>query len=385
MSAGSPELQSIPWGIGTQIRPSHGEEFEPFEVAAIIYPKPSDLLRSLSDYKMRSLLQDEEGGNADFVRVVLDQNGRVHTRYRHIVTRGGHTFYELRHHGGKLGAWGVQPVIDQCDRILDRILGFKFSPEVQQRLQVKGEEEENIIRPKITFSAALIGLRATVEQVTVPGEKALMGEYLDLTERAMRDITLPFPPQDNVVRRIKLLETMHRQLQRKKVPPMRVALENLKQFLTIHDDEMALDLLRKMEGNFYDRLEELSGVTAGVMRRRLALEDFRAGQERIVDHFYDRVMRTTSLLNSGLTEQSLIRQVDRFSSDAQEIYLSRLILQPYKEKADKLLQQLRGLRQALAERSIERIARAFQQVTLDLEPLERLINREILGRPKPTA
>lgn len=382
------EHMPLPWEVDSVVSPKEGEKFEPFKVAHLVYPTKEDWDILIWNATNRAPIQsgqlplpeqfDEPTGITsipDFIRVVVDENGNVHWRYGHIVRRGGELVREIRHNGGKSGTPTLDVPINQADRIFERILGFvkdEKSSQTGELLPVPEDDgEDTIFVPRLTFSAALVGLRASSSVVQIPGEQARIRQYLSLVEDVVRGQKIPTTTPRLEVMINRRLDALKRQLAHRQAPPLQLARENLEIFLTERDSPNALDILVEVQHDFFDRLRSLSDMTRRIAERQIAMRKFRANQENHLSVLYSS---TIDLLdgweNQHWTEEDLTDKVRRLINSRQAAGLSEVMVQPFKNRAERV-SRLFKLEDALTAGNFERVSYSLQEASLQLHAAQR--------------
>ncbi len=367
------EQAILPWEIGTEVSPKKGEHFIPFKVAHLVYPASLPINRQLPLLDQGEV--DEEGASRlDRIRVVVDEKGFVHWRLGQHVGRG-HAIWELRHNGGRLGAPSMDVPINQADRIFDRILGFTLDLDIQQGMQ----EEKTIAVPTLTFSAALVGLRAAAAQVEIPGEQARIRQYLSLVEGVVRGQTIPTTTPNLEVLTNNRLRPLLQQLSRRQVPLLKMARERLELYLTERDDPKAVDILLEVQDVFFERLKETSGITANIAKRQIAMRKFRSSQEDYITRVY---RKTGNLIGDwekeGWREDQTVERVRILINSKDVLDLDQLVVQPFKHRGF-TIKRLLDLEGALTSGNLEMVSRSIQEAMIEMQAQERHTSDRRLG------
>ena len=381
----------LPWQVDSVVSPKAGEKFDPFKVTHLIYPTKDewDILVWNATNRRPSRTgqlplseqfdeQPEDTINLDFIRVVVDDKGNVHWRYGHNIRTEGKLVWDLRHHGGRSGVSSVDIPINQADRIFDRILGFVKDEKSSQTVELlptpEDDGEDTIFVPRLTFSAALVGLRASSYAVQIPGEQARIRQYLSLVEDVVRGQTIPTTTPRLEVMINRRLDALRRQLAHKQAPSLQIARENLELFLNEKDSPNALEILVEVQHDFFDRLRSLSDITLRIAARQIAMRKFRVNQENLLSDLYSSI---TDLLggwdNQNWTEERLIEMVRKLINSRQTVGLSEVVVQPFKDRAERVGRLLK-LEDALTAGNFERVSRSLQEASLELHAAERHIS-----------
>lgn len=376
------EFTDIPWGIGKEIRPQEEGKFNPFTPVRIIYPQPSilaDLLRSPN--QQRQYRFEEEGPDSeaervepspakDFVRVVVDEKGHVHWRYNSYIKEGEKRVKRLRHFGGKVGSDDLQKPLDQIDRILDRIMGFEVKVDTRDR---------QIATPKLTFSTMSLGLTAAKEQVRIPGEIDWVAQCLELTNGVLREMAEE-RDLETVRGSNKILVRLQDKLERRRVPSLELAAVNLEQFLESPDILEAVNAIIRTGGNFLTRSRELTYMTRGLMRRRMAVSGFLNREQIAITSAHEVLSNAIRDWEEGLESERLRVLIERLQRNAIVRDLGGVVTEPYKSRAQKVLKIL-DTGNALEVEDYEKIADRWRLAMEELQAGQRHIKA---GQSSPT-
>lgn len=387
----------LPWQAGGVVSPKEGEKFEPFKVAHLIYPTQTEWDILVWNAINRKPLQtgqlplpeqfDEQTENAvnlDFIRVVVDEKGNVHWRYGHNIRTEGRLVWDLRHHGGRSGIPTLDVPINQADRIFDRILGFLKDERTPQKLEeekasLEDDSETTLVTPALTFSAAIVGLRAASSVAEVPGEQARIRHYLALVEEVVKGQTIPTTTPRLEVMINRRLDALRRQLAHKQAPSLQLARENLEFFLSERDSPNALDILVEVQHDFFDRLRSLSNITLRIAARQIAMRKFRNNQEDLIGEVYLKVIDFIHDWNNiGWSEEQVKIRGRDLSHSRTATNLAQVVVQPYKARAERVMRLLR-LDNTIESEDFLRLARTLQDAALELHAAERYTKRRKYG------
>lgn len=373
----------LPWEEGSEVTPQQGEKFNAFRVARLVYPTPAVWQNLIRDRLPETVEDPEDLKKLDFIRVVVDENGFVHWRWRHRVKRGNEIVEELRHQGGESGS-DLDLPIRQIDRILDSILGITEDPRTKQRLQDELPEDETatLIIPKLSFRDALLGLQAGKENVNVhiPGRRDFVVDCINLVSDVLKGQTMPTQTQrlDVLSQR---LERLQRVVSRKKTPPLELAASTLALYMTEKNSPNAIPLLLSLQDSFFDELRRTSSMTGFIVKRQVTLHRLRYQEEDRIGKFYEKIFSVIQSWQEALSEDEIKQGVRDLIHGEEASDLSAVITQPYRSWSAKARSML-DLEDALTVGDYELVSRRLNKASLELNAAERYTNTGTYGRPR---
>jgi hypothetical protein len=332
--------------------PIPGRNVEPLTIGMIIDPPTGHLL------------VDQEQGN-------------VHVYWYNWIKEGRNYKKALIHHGGVNGFDDIQKPIDQHQRVIARYMGVETNLD-----ESASEPEEKFLQPPFTLHTYAQALRIGHNRIEIPGERAWVGNCLDLVERTIRGAAIKMSASE-LQARLTSLSQLQQRFTDSRNPYMQQASLHILQAINADQKENRDETMRALletDRDINNRAQEISEILAATIKRESFLENLRNRCEATVTEVHFDLVKAKERWDKANNDEEREKIILNLTNLLGIRRLSELTVQPFRERTQRRsLRRLARLGEYWLNGDMELVGKVLTEGSNDIIIWRNQIKKRIEG------